>query len=114
MKHQKFNACIEACNACAVACNYCASSCLQEEDVKMMARCIALDIDCAQVCTLAAAAMARGSEHVKAICTLCANICEACGAECANHAKHGMAHCQACAEACITCANECRQMASMA
>ena len=56
-----------------------------------MARCIALDIDCAQVCALAAAAMARGSEHAKAICMLCANICEVCGAECAHHAKHGMA-----------------------
>ena len=111
MNHYKFNECIEACNACAVACNYCASSCLQEEDVKMMAHCIALDIDCAQVCALAAAVMARGSEHAKAVCTLCANICEACGAECANH---GMAHCQACAEACTACANECRQMASMA
>lgn len=40
MPHQKFNACIEACNACAVACNHCAASCLQEQDVKMMARCM--------------------------------------------------------------------------
>ena len=95
------------------------TSCLQEEDVKMMARCIALDIDCAQVCTLAAAAMARESEHAKAVCILCATICEACGAECAHHATHGMAwhgmaHCQVCAEACTACVSECRQMASMA
>lgn len=114
MSHQTFKACIEACNACVVACNHCAASCLQEPDVKMMARCIALDMDCAQICALAVAAMARGSEHAKAICTLCADICEACGAECAKHAGHGMAHCQACAEACNACAKECRQMSAMA
>ena len=56
MPHQKFNACIEACNACFVACNHCAASCLREPDVKMMAKCIALDMDCSQACSLAAMA----------------------------------------------------------
>ena len=111
MSHQKFNACIEACNACATACNHCAASCLQEQDVKAMARCIALDMDCAQICALAAAAMARGSEHAKAICGLCADICQSCVDECA---KHQMKHCQECAKACHQCAKECRKMASIA
>lgn len=111
MPHQKFNACIEACNACAIACNHCAASCLLEQDVKMMARCIALDIDCAQICALAAAAMARASENSKAICAACADVCEQCGAECA---KHQMAHCLECARACMQCAKECRSMAAMA
>ncbi|RYF27328.1 MAG: four-helix bundle copper-binding protein, partial [Comamonadaceae bacterium] len=84
---------------------------LQEQDVKMMARCIALDMDCAAICQLAAAAMARGSEHVKAICSLCADICQSCGDECA---KHDMEHCQQCAKACHQCAQECRTMAAMA
>lgn len=114
MNSQKFNACIEACNACAVACNHCASSCLRKEDVKMMTRSIALDIDCAQVCMLAAAAMARSSEHADAICALCADICEACGAEYSKHVGHGMEYCQACAKACLACAKECRQMAILA
>ena len=111
MNHQKFNACIEACNACAVACNHCAAACLQEPDVKMMVRCIATDMDCAQMCALAAAAMARNSDHAKAICALCADICQACGDECA---KHDMDHCQQCAKACHRCAEECRKMAAMA
>jgi hypothetical protein len=111
MSHQTFNECIEACNACVVACNHCAASCLQEQDVKMMARCIALDMDCAQICALASAAMARGSEHARAICALCADICQSCGDECA---KHNMAHCQQCAKACLQCAKECRQMSAMA
>ena len=111
MPHQQFNACIEACNACAVACNHCATSCLHESDVKMMAKCIALDMDCAQICALAAAAMARDSVHAKGICTLCADICQSCGDECG---KHDMAHCQQCAKACHHCAQECRKMVAMA
>lgn len=111
MPHQKFNACIEACNSCAVACNHCAASCLHEKDIKMMAKCLALDIDCAQICALAAAAMARGSEHATAICALCADICQSCGDECT---RHDMAHCQQCATTCHHCAQECRKMAAMA
>ncbi|MGE3433507.1 MAG: four-helix bundle copper-binding protein [Ramlibacter sp.] len=111
MPHQKHLSCIEACHACAVACNHCASSCLQEQDVKMMARCIAVDMDCAAICQLAVAAMARGSEHAKAICGLCADICQSCGDECA---EHEMEHCQQCAKACHQCAQECGKMAAMA
>lgn len=111
MLNAKFTACIEACNACFLACNHCAASCLKEDDVKMMSRCIALDMDCAAVCTLAAGAMARASEHAKAICSLCADVCAACAAECG---KHKMDHCQECAAACRRCADECRKMAAMA
>lgn len=77
-----------------------------------MARCIALDIDCAAVCRLAAGTMARGSELAGAICNACAQVCEACAEECAKHAK--MEHCRQCAEACRRCAQECRRMASTA
>lgn len=108
MAHQQHASCIEACDQCAAACNHCSTACLQEQDVKMMARCIALDMDWAAICQLASAAMARGSENAPAICTLCSDICEACAEECA---KHQMDHCQACAEACRRCADECRRMA---
>lgn len=109
MPHGEFQSCIDACNACAVACDHCAVSCLGENDVKAMARCIQLDMDCAALCRLAAGYMARGSERAGAICGLCAEMCDACGDECA---KHEMAHCQECAEACRRCAEECRRMAS--
>lgn len=112
MNHtQQYDACLQACFDCIAACNGCLSACLAEPDVKMMARCIALDIDCAEACQLAAAAMARASESSKAICAMCATVCEACGAECA---QHDMEHCQACATACKRCAEECRRMAAMA
>ncbi|WP_291126207.1 four-helix bundle copper-binding protein [Hydrogenophaga sp.] len=55
MSHETYAACIEACNACAAACNHCAASCLAEQEVKMMAKCIALDIDCVEICQLASA-----------------------------------------------------------
>ncbi len=91
MDRQSYASCIEACNKCADACDVCASACLQENDVKMMARCIAIDIDCAAICRLAAGAMSRGSELAKAVCTACAQACETCGDECA---KHSHDHCQ--------------------
>ncbi|MDO9635493.1 MAG: four-helix bundle copper-binding protein, partial [Thiobacillus sp.] len=94
MPHTEFASCIEACNDCAVACDRCAAACLQEPDPKPMARCIALDIDCAALCRLAAGFMARGSEFAQAVCALCAQICETCGAECSQH-PHEL--CQACA-----------------
>jgi hypothetical protein len=106
--HEKYQSCIQACYACALECNHCLIACLQENDVKMMARCIALDLDCAEMCTLAAGAMARDSQVAGAICAACAAVCEACGEECARHAHD---HCRRCAAACRQCAQECRQMA---
>lgn len=82
---------------------------LQVQDVKMMARCIAVDIDCVAICRLAAGYMPRSSEMAKQVCTLCADVCDICGDECA---KHQPDHCQQCAEACRRCAQECRAMAA--
>ena len=105
----RFLDCIAACNACVVACQHCASSCLQEPDVKMMTRCIALDMDCAQLCQVAVALMAGGSELTGEVCRVCAMACYACANECA---RHPMDHCQQCAEACRRCAQACDQMAA--
>ena len=107
-KYEEYQDCIAACHACVVACNHCAASCLQEPDVQHMVRCIALDSDCAQICQLAIALMAGGSDFVGSVCRVCAEICQACGDACA---KHDMDHCQQCAEACRRCAQECRKMA---
>ena len=109
MPHQPNQSCISACYTCAAACNHCAASCLLEKDVQMMAKCIAYDIDCAEMCAFAAAAMARGSQHAAAICALCADICQSCADECAQHA---MEHCKACAKACLDCVKACRAMSS--
>jgi hypothetical protein len=107
MAHETLTNCIEACYECAAACDHCAIACLAEADPKPMARCVALDVDCADICRLAAAYMSRGSELHGMICEACADVCDACGAECE---KFDMAHCKACAEACRRCAEECRRM----
>lgn len=109
MAHQQHQSCIDACNKCADLCDHCASACLSEGNASEMARCIALDIDCAAICRLAAGYMARGSEMAKEICRACAAVCEACAVECS---KHSAGHCQECAEACRNCAEECRRMAA--
>ncbi|WP_028312535.1 four-helix bundle copper-binding protein [Derxia gummosa] len=99
--------CADACDDCARACDLCAIACLAEDDPKPMAACIALDIDCAAICRLASAAMARGSSQIDIICELCATICAACADECG---QHPMDHCQRCAKACRDCASACREM----
>ena len=99
--------CIESCNAWAVACDQCTSGCLREHDVRMMAQCIRLDVDSAELCRLVAAYMARVSNYAVKVCQLCAELCESWDAECA---KHRQSHCQACAEACRRCGTECRRM----
>jgi len=103
--------CIAACNACADACDQCLAGCLKEDDVAMMARCIALDVDCAALCRLAVGAMQRDSPVMGQVCALCAQVCEACADECALH-EH--AHCRLCAQACRACAESCRAMAALA
>ena len=111
MEQSHYTTCIEACTHCADACDMCAAACLREDDVKMMARCISLDMDCAQLCRLAAGVMARGGEAAQAVCSACAEVCDMCAEECA---KHPMQHCQDCAAACRQCAVECRRMGGMA
>lgn len=99
--------CLLACNECAAACLECASACLKEVDPKAMIRCIQLDMECADVCRLAAASIARGDGYVKAVCSLCSQVCKACATECA---KHAMEHCQRCAAACQRCLGACAAM----
>ena len=108
MSHVIYKNCIEACDACVTACENCSSACLEEPEVKLMARCIALDRDCADICCVAARFMARGSAYAMELCALCAEVCQACCDECKTHQNE---HCQNCAEACQKCADACRKMA---
>lgn len=108
MSHQEFQKCIDACVVCAITCNHCATSCLKEDNVKMMARCIQLDLECAAICRSTAELMSLGSVFSHQLCRLCAEVCRACGDECS---KHTMQHCQECADTCRKCAVACEEMA---
>lgn len=107
MGYQENKRCIDACLACAAVCNHCATSCLQEQDTKMMVKCIQLDLECAAACYAAAQLLSLGSSKAAELCQLCADLCEACAAECS---KHSNKHCQECADACMKCAAECKKM----
>lgn len=103
MAHEQYQTCIEACLACANQCKQCETACLNENKGKDMVH--GFDLarkDCAQVCTLAAEMMARGSKYTQEICALCAKVCR-------EHASH-MEHCKWCADACTRCATECEKI----
>lgn len=104
--NQQNQSLLDALNACVAACENCASACLQEDDVKMMAPCIALDRDCSDICALTARLVARGSAHAQHLLRECAEICRQCAEECE---KHQHQHCQDCAAACRRCEEACRQ-----
>jgi len=109
MHNSQYKPIIDALVACAAECEHCATACLQEEDVKMMIRCIQLDRDCSALCRTTADALARNSENAQVFLDACAAICAACGEECEKHAQH-MDHCRACAEACRRCEEACRSL----
>src|SRR5882757_7108933 len=109
MSRADHESCIEACIACARACEECLAACLRESHVAMMAECIRLDRDCAELCWMAAALLQRDSQFAHDLCGLCAEVCRACSAECD---KHNVDHCRRCAEICERCAEECGRMVS--
>ena len=108
MSHEKFQKQINALFECATMCEHCSSSCLEEEDVKMMAGCIRLDRDCADICRLTATLLSRGSEHGIHLLKECIEVCESCAKECKKYTR--MQHCKQCAEACDKCVDVCSEM----
>ena len=98
---------IELLHRCAAQCNFCMIECLNEDDVSMMARCIELDVDCAELCSITAAFLARDSESSSTLAAVCGEVCQACADECA---KHDADHCRKCAEVCAECAEACREL----
>lgn|SRR5690349_5824199 len=108
MAHEKNIELIDALNNCATECNHCATACLEEDDAKMLTRCVKLDIDCADICRLTASLIARGSEHANHLLEECAEVCNRCAEECEKHSH--MEHCRQCAEACRACAEACSHL----
>jgi hypothetical protein len=91
-------------NACAIVCNMCYNGCLNEKEVSIMARCIELNRECADICQLSASMFARDSENIDAFLKLCAKICETCAEECEKHDKE---YCRKCARVCRKCQEMC-------
>lgn len=107
MLHLQNQSIVESLHECMTACNHCYDACLKEDNIQMMAECIRLDRECADICAYFEQALVRNTPFAKELAAVCATICEACGHECQ---KHGHDHCQKCAEACFACAAECRKL----
>ena len=106
--------CIAACHDCEQACTQCADDCLSEQNVQELAKCIRLNLDCADICATTARVLSRQTEYdanlTRPIVQACAQACKSCGDECEQHAKHGMEHCRVCAEACRSCERACEEL----
>lgn len=87
--------------------------CLSENDVTTMAKCIWLDLDCADVCLVASRSLSRQTEYdanlTRLLLKACAAACKRCGDECASNAQH-MEHCRICADSCRRREQACRQL----
>lgn len=105
MAHQENKELIEALASCIAACEHCADACLEEDHLSELIECIRLDRDCADVCQVTLAFVARDSADTPTMVDLCADFCSDCAEECE---KHDHDHCQECAEACRECEEACR------
>ena len=104
---------IEALEDCGTTCTQCADSCLSEDDIARLAKCIRLNLDCADVCVATGRVISRQTERdanvTRLLLEACIAACRSCGEECERHAQH-MAHCRVCAESCRQCEEACREL----
>ncbi|MUV57811.1 four-helix bundle copper-binding protein [Halogeometricum sp. CBA1124] len=98
--------CIENCTEAVEVTEWCADECLGSEEMEECAR---LCRDVADVASLHARLMARGSNYSTQLAQACAGACEECAEECR---RHDADHCQTCAEVLDDCAETCRSMAA--
>jgi hypothetical protein len=106
--YHQYKSTIDALLRCAAICNHCASSSTKEEDVKMMASCIQLDMECAAMCMATAQLLSMGTSQAKEVSLLCSWFCDTCATECAKHTRNE--HCKECADVCRNTANQCRNI----
>ncbi|MES2639444.1 MAG: four-helix bundle copper-binding protein [Myxococcota bacterium] len=108
-----FAAAITACLDCTIVCNSCADACVAEDKLKMLQRCIRLDLDCSAICAATATMLSHAYDAdarvLRAQLQACLTACVACAEECERHART-MEHCRICAETCRTCERACQQV----
>lgn len=102
--NEKISNLVQKLGVCQGVCNYCFNACLQEEDVKMMTRCIKMDKSCSEICGTTLSFVASSCGLTADILPVCIKACRACAEECE---KHDYQHCQDCAKACKECAKAC-------
>ncbi|MET4105925.1 four-helix bundle copper-binding protein [Hymenobacter sp. UYP22] len=97
---------LNALASCAAACDNCAALGLPTlASTPTQLRSLQLSRDCADLCRLAAAFVAREAEHAVHILRECAELCRACANECTQFATD---HHRVCTEACRRGEDACR------
>lgn len=109
--------CVEACHECATACDEASQHCLMEleegrGDRQHHARAHHLTADCASLCHLTGALIARKSPVHGDVCQACAEVCRKCAEECEK--SQGAPIMKDCARLCRDCEKSCREMARLA
>lgn len=98
---------------CANTCIQCADACMSEAEPAKLAKCIRLNLDCADVCATTSRVVSRQTEYdanvTRPLLEACKAVCRSCGDECQVHASE-MAHCRICAESCRRCEQACREL----
>ncbi len=89
---------------CAITCEACERAYLNEDNITLLARCIELNRDCADICMQAARLVQRDAEIADDYLLVCEKMCRLCAEECN---KHDMDHCKHCAQVCEACADAC-------
>ena len=82
---EQYKAAISACQSCANICNRCSDEMIgmkSHDNQELMARCIRLCRECADICSLSVHCMSRSSWLSNDICRLCAEVCNACAEAC--------------------------------
>jgi hypothetical protein len=107
---EQLAAAIDACRDCARACVLDTDADLAERDVAEMRTCIALCLNCADVCDVTARFLSRTAQWdqfaVDHLLRACVRVCTTCAEECARHADHHR-HCAVCEKTCRACIQAC-------
>lgn len=104
---------ISACQTCANICNACSDDMIgmeSHDNRELMARCIRLCRECADICSLSASWMSRSSLLSGQICQWCAEVCNTCAEACEQHAPHHEL-CRLCSAVCRKCVAVCQEVA---
>jgi hypothetical protein len=111
---QRLAFCIAAATTCAQTCSCCTDAALSAPDVDALRECIRTADDCAELCSLTARLLMRGSGRDRAVIRdvvrACLTACRVCRRECERQAAV-LQFCSACATACGVCEQSCAELA---
>ena len=110
-KADEVHKCIQSCTSCHQICLQTISYCLEKGGEHASPEHIRILEDCAEICSVSANFMLRGSDLHPTICGACTEACLACAASCEKIADSDEMM-KACANICRLCAESCQKMSA--